>query len=327
MAAFEISCEEDFSQDAQTVVRRFYVDPWSSRLAFLDSIMGGVRIVGGIVFRQLPARCPDYPWLLVKSCKFTPTTDEPGSLSSAVNHLALRPAYSTGVATVTYTRFDNDPEGPNATEGGEQPDRPETSEQSEIDLGSLSWDFSARSLKLPNQWYVWADAIGGANDGLVANADTGVTKVYPGVQLVAARVLVARVPFEAIITQLGRVNKFAFKLQNITYPVESMRFDSAKVSQKFTTRGQKFYDITYNFGIQPVWDRILAEPSGEGLTDDFGYVGWNRLFDPRKGYWRYVRNNTVHAKLIYDYDDDGPSQQFGGKEQKGFALLFDPRAK
>lgn len=320
--AREVSVEEDFSQDAQIVTRVLNVDPWSSRAEFLADVGGGVRIVGNRIWRQLPARDPAYPWLRAKSVKFKPLGEDPGTLSDAVNHLRTRAVYTTAVAVVTYTQPDF--ETGDSTTGADQAEteRPQQSEQEELDLATVGWDFSARALRLPNHQFVWSDAVGGAADGLLVNSDTSVTKVMPGVQLVATRHLVPRKPLNAILGQLGRVNKVPVTIAGDTYPAESLRFDSAKATRKFTNRGAKFYELTYTWSCQPVYDRIALPP----VATLFGYVGWNRLFDPRAGYWRYVRDNTAQANLIYRYDEDGPTQSLNGRDTKGFALLFHPAA-
>ena len=75
---------------------------------------------------------------------------------------------------------------------------------------------------------------------------------------------------------------------------------------------------------------LLVVPDWHGawpLESHPDFVGWLRMFDPRKGYWRYVRTNTSPTRYLYDYDEDGPTQSIDGQQRSGFRILFNPAAK
>jgi hypothetical protein len=309
--------DERFATDDQSVAVTYIVTPWSARSEFYGDILGGVRRKNGRLYRQLPARCPGFDWLFAQGCSTKPFEEDYGESGPSDNVLAASPAYLSAVVTVTYKPLSNDlpdPGAGNETAGpaNQSPSNP----QQEMDLASLSWDFSARNLKLPNQWFIWdTDSYSSAEP--LPNQETSVTKIYPGLQIVMTRHLVASVPVDAILGQLGRVNNEDITLANKLYRKEMVRFDSAKANRKVTSQGYKYFELSFTFAVNPVFD--LIDPSQSG------WVGWNRLFDPKRGYWRHVKNNTT-GKLIYDADTSGPSQKLGGKDVTGFKLIFHPQA-
>src|SRR5262249_25686946 len=49
------------------VTRTCDVVPYTSLTAFADAMLGGVRLVGGLLYRTLPARDPELPWCFCES--------------------------------------------------------------------------------------------------------------------------------------------------------------------------------------------------------------------------------------------------------------------
>lgn len=305
----EVGCEETFTKDNHQITRTFHVNPWASRREFLAVIMGGVDLVAGRLVRVFPARDPDYPFFFAKSCSFTPLDDDPGLHAPSADVLATRAIYQTAVAKVAYAPLVID-----------VPNAPQQNEQQEMDLANVAWDFSARNLTLPNQWFVWKGTpTDTGNNGVLANTQTGVTRTFPSFSLVVTRHLLARKPTNAILGNLGRINKSPITLAGDTYPAESLRFDSAKATRRMTTKGLYYFELSYTFACQPIYDTTL----GVALVEN-KYVGWNRLFNPKEGKWQYVVANTSPARTIYDLDENGPTQS--GISAKGFRLLFHPSA-
>lgn len=310
--AIETGVSEKFGEDEQTVVRRFQVEPWSARGEFYADMLGGVRLVAGRLFRVFPKRDPNYTWLFARGVDTAPPADDPGEVDQSANGIITRASYKWAEVTVTYKPLDRDiPEN----------DQDTSNEQQEIDLATIAIDFSAKSLTLPNQWFVWADAPAAANDGLVTNSNIGVTKVYPGAQVVVTRHLCARKPHNAILGNLGRINGKALTLAGDRYPPHTLRFDSARANRKITSKGIKFWELAYTFAVQPMFDKV---------TDvSWDFVGWNRIYDPKKGWWRFVRSNLGgDSKFLYEYDDDANAakQSINGQDKRGFGLLFHPLA-
>lgn len=315
--------EEVFGYDEQSVVRKLLITPWSARKEFYGDVLGGVTLRGGRLFRVLPQRHPEFPWLFAQVARAVPYEEDYGAQPQTDNVLARTPNYTSALVDLTYKRFDNDLDGDgpgNSSNSNSNSNSPSSSEQQEIDLATMTWDFSARNLKLPNQWYIWKD--GYNTDEPLPNQEVQVTKMFPGLQMVLTRHLVQFLPQDAILGQLGRLNSQRFQLGGKFYEPETLRFDSAKASRKVTSQGFKFYEISYTFAVQPVFDYI-----NQLVDNQRGWVGWNRLYDPKKGFWRYVKSNTTPARTIYDMDVDGPKQTIRGVEVGGYKLLFHPQAR
>jgi hypothetical protein len=319
--ATETGVSEKFGEDEQTVVRRFQVEPWSARGEFYADMLGGVRLVAGRLFRVFPKRDPNYLWLFARGVDTAPPADDPGEVDLSANGIITRASYKWAEVTVTYKPLDRDiPDN----------DQDTSNEQQEIDLATIALDFSARNLTLPNDWFVWDTeerSLGSAGFGLpdpprelVKNTNIGVTKVFPQIQVVVTRHLCARKPHNAIIANLGRINGKAMTLAGDRYPKHTLRFDSARANRKITSRGIKFWELSYTFAVQPMFDKIGP--------DQFDFVGWNRVYDPVRGFFRFVKGKNDGGKMIYEYDDseNAAKQSINGQDKKGFGLLFHPLA-
>ncbi len=309
----EESRSVETTPEATTITRVFKVFPYGEVLNVVGSLLGGVRQVAGALIRVPPARDPWRPWCFCQSVKEEGIGSISGSSSGSTDHLANRNGYTEGARlTATYKTLDYD-----ASQEGQGLGPPE-----EIELASESFDFSAVQLTLPTKRYGWNDIDIPSNPILALLAKTGVAgvKTLPRIQYALTRHYVVKIPIKAITQQLGRLNKEQVRFGTTIWPKETVRFESLSAQRKVTTFGVKFFDVSYKFAIQPIWDRCA-----EGNED--GYVGWNRLFRPDTGKWQYVGLAADPTKRIYMLDQDGPSQTIRRIEWKGFNLLFHPWAQ
>ena len=297
----DISREENVTPEGIEVTRVFHCTPYSARAAVYDTLIGGVRLRGGILSRVLPASDPYFPWCRVDSIQ-TSMLDEDYLVSPSPGVSPLRvgsPYNGPAVMTVHYKT-------------------PHYTAPEEIELVNQSWEFSAQNLTLPNERYGWKndDPISPSNDDdpseLLAFSGIAATKTIPRLEYAITRHLIPRKPINAIMKLLGRINKTTFTVGRDRYPPGTLRFDSASASQKVTNRGIKFFDVTYKFAVMPVFDWIDEKKLKQG------FVTWNRLFDPRKGFWRRVVLFKDPKRGIYLFDTD-----IKGLKSKGFRLLFD----
>lgn len=303
-----ISRKESFSRGDQSVTRVIDCVPYSARFLAYDALIGGVVLIAGRLVRTPPARDPEAPWLFVDKVEMEPWDEDPGAMAAAASPVTVAEQYQAARLTVTYKRLDD-------ADSNQSPQN----EQQEIDLATESWQDRSRNLQLPNVWMIWAETTAGANDVLLANTGQQAFKYMPEAELVMTRHLVPRLPFLALLQQQGRINKSKFRMAGFQFPPETLRFEKWRASRKYTNRGVKFYELGLTFGVRPIYDQILAD----GTKD---WVGWNRVYDPRKGYYRIVRTNTSPTKYLHEYDEDGPTQQCNGATKKGFALIFNPYA-
>jgi hypothetical protein len=154
--------------------------------------------------------------------------------------------------------------------------------------------------------------------------NTGITKTLPRVDFTTVRHFCLNLPFGAITKLIGRVNKSPFVTRRFVWAPEMLRFEGAGEAEKVTNRGIPFMEATYKFSVQPVYD-LTADDEGSGLQI-LQYVGWNRLYRPDTGQWERPEVATIPGKRPYQLDEDAPGQTLGGRQVKGFDLLFHPAA-
>lgn len=308
---------------------RYKVTPGSAVTAFIQRLAGGPRLLGNRIVFARPHADPECPWLYASDVTSEPFDGDVPTLGANDNSLTVPAFYSAGMfvsCTYKLPKFDQQ-DGGESNDSGDQPETPSSSETEEIELASNSWEFSAQAQKVPTQRLGWNDDLPGAAptdaiDGLVnvSGADQAVW-VLPQIQVTTVRHYCPRRPTSAITTLAGRINKSAFRVAEDTWPAETLRFDGASATRRYTNKGFKFYEITYKFAVFPVYDRITG-----GVPPVIDYVGWNRKYDFKTGKWRYVRWASNKTRGLFLLDEDAPSQKFGNRELKGFGLLFHPQA-
>jgi len=107
-----------------------------------------------------------------------------------------------------------------------------------------------------------------------------------------------------------------------------VRFEGATASRKLTTgQGLQFYEIGLKFAIQPSYD--LCATSSSAASKDF--VGWNRAFNPKKGWWEALTYQVptiagivggVRYAHLYDEDFVDTVTAPNGRQMKGMQQLF-----
>ena len=315
MAAYTlttISRKEKFSRSESTLTRVMDCVPYSARFAAYDDLIGGVTLVGGRLVRRFPAFDPDAPWLWVDSVEMEPWDEDPGTMAASALPIATSEQYIAARLTVTYKRLDI------------QSTQQSQNEQQEIDLATESWNDRSRNLQLPNIWFTYEGQVAGQNDGLLANQQQQAFIYQPEAELVLVRHLVPAIPLNALMQQQGCINKGQYTWKAFVFPPETLRFEKWRATRKFTTRGIKYYELGLTFGVRPIYDIM-----DDGVTK--GWVGWNRPFNPRRGYYQRVKavGFAGGSRYIHQYDTDQPGQNLGGAggtPKTGFALLFHPAA-
>lgn len=278
------------------------------RGAAYRDLLGGVVIYQGRVYRRPPAPDPFFPWCRVTSIKMGKIEEDQLLGQSTDDALTVSRDY-TGplILTVTYKT---------PTTDQTQADDQNSSEQQEIEIATESFEFSAQSLTLPNDHFVWESTYGSSQKFLVQEG-LQATKLFPTVQYVLQRHLCVRLPTGAILNNLGRVNSAAFTVRKTTWPAECLRFDGASCSHKISSFGEKFWDITYKFSGQPTYDYIE--------TGYESYVGWNRLYRPSENRYERPVLSSNSSRRIYQLDSGTPLQIIAGRQVGGFKQLFHPR--
>jgi hypothetical protein len=296
--------------------------PAVRRAAYAD-LLGGIKLVRGRLVYQRPKQDPIFPWCYCSNVK-TEGLDEDvlneDETAYSANKIRMTATFEPRPAV---TPDEETSDSPDTSESGEDAGQP-----TEVDTLRKDWDFSARNLTLPNQFMKWGSTKApGDKDILLANDAIAATITLPQIDYVITRFFVRNKPSNAITTLCGRVNKKVFRLYGETYQPETLRLESAKATQRVTNFGTKCYEITCKWIINPIYDSIVEAVNPVPDASGNGYVGWNRIFNPRVCKWERIVWLFDPARGMYLYDEDAPSQTINGKVVKGFGLLFNPGAK
>ncbi len=308
----EISRKVHYTTSGVEVTRVLRVVPYADFPIVAFLLMGGVRLLGGRLRRFPPARDPVLPWCFCQDVQVDGIGVFGSTIPAGITALIAQNGYEEGaLLTAVYKTLENNPA---PTDQQNQ----STNSQQEIDIASETYDFSSQLLTISSNAMKWSQ-----DGALLNNKLHNVTKVVPRVDFALTRHLVINKPSKAIRDMAGRINKSVLICQNDLYPVGTLRFDGASASRKTTSEGLKFWEMTYKFAVQPVFDDIVAS-FGSTVTTD--YVTWNRLFRFDISRWDYPVFIGDANRRIYLYDEDGPSQVLGTDVVKGFPLLFHPAA-
>lgn len=295
----------------------------AARTAAYADFLGGIRLVNGVLRYRRPMQDAVFPWCYCNSINAEPIEED--QLQDTADSAS---AYNSDLLVVTAT-FEPKTAESDDSESGDKPDTSDTGDQpQEVDTLRREWDFSVRSLSLPNQWMRWGTTRGpGDKDVLIGNDGVAATKTVPQIDYVITRFFVRNKPADAVTALMGRVNKTDFWLYGERYRPETLRLDSAKDTQRVTNFGVKFFEMSYKFAIQPTYDSIVETVDPVPDAGGNAYVGWNRVFNPRVCKWERIVWQADPTRGTYLHDEDAPAQTIRGKEIKGFNLLFNPGAK
>ena len=323
----EISRKVNATRDGASVTRVLEVEPYSAWWDMAGLLLGGVRLIGGGLYRIPPLGDPVITWAFCKSVDvegvgtfvgYAPT--DPRIMLRVQNY------YRRARLTVQYETLQNTEQemaGADSETGGGGGD-----ETSEIELATNTWEISGQQLTLPNQYYKWRYN----NQQTLAASGTNVVKTLPQITSINTRNFVVNRPLNAMVALYGRVNYYSFRVGGITWPAETLRYEGSSCTQKITNQGVKFFELQHKFAVQPIYSRFATSSETVSATDpsivtvasttDIGFVGWNRIYRPDRDYWDRVVSSANSLTGIYEYDKDIIQPGVSS----GFKLLFHPRA-
>lgn len=296
---------------SSTLTRKFYIYPFQSWPEAAEDLLGGYQVVSNGLVRIWPHRHPRCPWLYCTGVGCDPFSAPAYVVGSTVpdvvgsSRLNDTLSATSGILTATYSL-------PNLTTGEID------SNGEEVALAQESWDFGGRALQLKGT-YMKYEQTNDADDA--PNEESQAVMMLPEITILIQRFKVLRIPVNAIAQNYAKINKSAITLVSSTFPAETVRFDGATTMRRLTTaRGLAFYEVGYKFAVNPIWDFTYEGPSTNS------YVGWNRSFNYRKGYWEYKNWKGKPTRRMYLIDEDTVQQTIQGQVVKGMPLLFDRRA-
>lgn len=301
------------------VTRKFSLQPYDAFPDVVAQILGQIRYVNGKLIRTLPMNDS-----LLPQCFATEVNiDGVGAFTSANNPttgklfdvLNATNSYAEADLTVTY-------------ESGSHTSA-QMATNSEAVLCTMDFDFSGKSLTLPNEYFNWVNSPTYNLSQSAVNA----TKFLPECQTQIVRHYCVNRPINAILKLASRINAADFTVQDILFPKETLRFETANIKENVTYNDVKYYEINYKFSVQGIYE--LCATANETLASDgtisvacttaLDYVGWNRIFRPDRGYWDYVISNVGSRKPYLPDTDITQSVSIG--TITGFEILFHPEAR
>lgn len=318
----EIERKSTGTRDGAEVVRKFRVRPYSGHREFEAFLLGTIQYVNNRFVRTLPKADSLYTHCYADRVEtvgvgaFVGTTTDGANTSSTDPQTVLESAnnYQEADCTVTFksnsftrAQWDSNNEG--------------------ILLG-LEFDFTGQSLTLPNEWYRWVNS----TTINIGQTGTNATKNISKMNVQCVRYYCINRPINAITKLLGKINATGILWQDVTFPPETLLFDSASIREKTTYNNVKYYEITYKFLVQPTFESVATSSetvNSSGVvtsasSTSVDYVGHNRIYRPDRGYWDYLET-TNGTKRIYQLDST-VSQTINGATVSGFNLLTDPGA-
>lgn len=196
-------------------------------------------------------------------------------------------------------------------------------------LLGLSFTFSGQQLTLPSEFYTWANS----PSVNIGQSGTNAVKTIPKCGMQVARYYCINRPINAITQLLGKINATDILWQDVLFPAGTLRFDSADIKEKTTYNDVKYYEITYKMEVQTIWEEYATSAETVDATGvitvpsstAYGYVGWNRVYRPDRGFWDELKTCNGGKKPYVL--DSVVTQTINGATVTGFNLLTDPGAK
>ena len=149
------------------------------------------------------------------------------------------------------------------------------------------WDFSAQTMSLIGnnfgqanpQSLMWSDS------SPITNL-TSIIKIIPRVELMQKQVFCAHLPPIALRNLIGQVNGAPLSLGasgqggQSQWPVGTALLTGLPVVRRWRFDAQQVFEVNIKLAVSMYQDKLE-----DGST---GYVTWNRLYRPYKGYWDTV---------------------------------------
>lgn len=359
---YEENREEKHTRGGLEITRTLRVEPYTYAPTAIALLLGEIKLAGGGFTRILPHRDPLYPSCRCQAVDVSPveTLNVPGVVTTNLAVLSSWGRSASARLVATYRPLDGE-------DNSDQPD--------EIEYAQESFDFKYLVQQSNNQWWSFADEVG--DDGIVQMAREGAqfAKTYPVIDYMLTRNYVLQLPTLSICKLMNKVNKSPFSfskkinagvsaaqaaaaaagtpatiipasLERRTWAAETMRFEGAQISRRFTNKSVPFYTVGMRFSILAEWGLCGDIPGAPALVTSgappvttfdeskvkYHFVGWNRIYRFKRGFWQYPKlnftTNTIKAAnqdRIYLHDED-VTETIKGKTVKGFKLLFTPGA-
>lgn len=216
--------KERFSRTEQ-YVRMKILCAWTDRIALRQLLLGGSRLVGGVIVTTNPYVHPNYPWMLVCDVDCDMVAGANGYTNDSNNFIASDYAR----LTVEFNQLDP------------------------LDLGEENVEFSGRMITAPPEMFTWTSG----GQALLSSESPGIVEVRATLE--RTKNSQATLPTTTIFGLIGKVNVSSF----LGGAAETVLFLGASSSRRFTTFGAKCWDVRMRVEYNPQgWNKFLRASSG-----------------------------------------------------------------
>ncbi len=276
------------SSSGMTTQRKFDVDPFKDWLEVAHAAQGSVTGSPGNWTRTLPAKDPyvetnycnevrvdlEHPDLLCSSDKLGP---DGGTIKERLELTPESPTEGAAGAKLTATYRPLITSNPDA----ESPHHPFDWMNATFNPGfvQVPWPeglFAA--VKIDPGAFLGGAGAAGVIDFLAAVAlpkDLALPISVPVIDFSIRRILVGEPPWETINALAGKVNAGAFPRPANdlpTFPAQTLLFDDVDVINRLDAKGNRWYELVYNFRWIKLYDEFVVDKDGNGKPD---WVTWN----------------------------------------------------
>lgn len=266
-----------------TAIQKWKLE-WDQIDALLEEAFPTKLPIGNKIDHVLGLLFPGKDWLAATNIAIAPLKGAVPVWDASVG----RNKYVDGgaVATITYTHREGELPEP----GTDENDPNDTN----IVIASREVTIGGEFLVMPNQG-LKVETVPGTFE-TIQNEDVRAGKLIPTVEHTLTMHRVPEIPFNSIVTIVGKVNEFQALFDA---PIETLLFLGARARRDRTTRGDTMWELEYRWS-----QRIIAtedDIDGDGLGE---WATWNHYWIPDVGKW--LRVWTKDDKRIYPLTSFAP---------------------
>lgn len=217
--------QERFSRTEQWV-RMSIICKWTDRIGFRQLLLGGSRLVGGVITTTAPYAHPNYSWMLVCDVRAEMAPGSTGYTNDSNNFIACDYAR----LTVEFNQLDP------------------------LDLGEEKIEFSGRMITAPPEMFTWASD----GEALLSSEAPGIIEVKASLERTINTV--ASLPLTTIFGLIGKVNSSTY----LGGAAETMLYLGASSQRRYTTFGSKCWSLTHKIDFSAAgWNQFLRASTGD----------------------------------------------------------------
>lgn len=262
----------DFNNEGATTEAVWLTD-WDTAAMTAYEMVGGYKMVGGVLQRLFPQPCPYFTGLVCKTAKVSPVGD----------WNPVSGGYYQAWITATYG----------------VPRADDTLQANPIDYFTIKTSVSAEAMSIPGKCYKWAVSVGNPAVANVAinEGELLTQKWMANTEITMASTFFEKLQLDVFREKVGKVNSGVMvDPEGIYYPAETVLFVGVQQERKLTPEGYAYAPRELKFLVRDNIDTVTS----------IGGKGWNHFWCEKyvagygEGSWQEV---TPKPYETTDFDD------------------------